>query len=129
MLKSSKRRDKTLEYKSVYVPMPADDLYKRRVRPAGFKAMRYFRPTLNRSVFEEFKKLHDANYTHVVDMPGNYKDIARVGADFGIVCLGTQLPKFVAEMCSRTLQDQNFNDMDEHFPPLVKTLDVEKIKK
>lgn len=90
------------------------DLYTRRERPKGYKIMWYTNvQQLNLPIFEEFRRLWDENYTHAVDMPGQFREIRRISKNFEIVCMNKRMPKNIADMCSKTMWKNNLTDMSE----------------
>lgn len=57
------------------------------------------------SLISEFEMLYNQKYTHVANMPGKIDEILYIAKDYCIVCIDMRLNKFVAEFCSKNIQN------------------------
>lgn len=66
----------------------------------GYKLKKYSSEDIVSSTRQEFENLYRQQYTHVANMPGNFANILRLSAHFGIICLDRRQVEYVADMCS-----------------------------
>lgn len=66
-----------------------------------YKAMQYDVDKIQ-SIRAEFQKLHAEKYTHVINMPGDFKHIRCVAKQYNIIHLDRRLGKFVSDFCSES---------------------------
>lgn len=89
-------------------------LYGARPPSTGYKIKWYTNVNkLSAPLYDEFQMLRDNNYTHVVDIPGQPRELYRISRHFGIVLMSKRMPKNIADMCSRTLCRKQLGDMHD----------------
>lgn len=90
------------DFRSSFVPLPNIE-FKVLPRNSGFKLKRYSNSDHIDCIRTEFQKLYCEKYTHVMNMPGNFKEIKCASKHYNIVCLDARNTKFIAEFCSKKL--------------------------
>lgn len=96
-------------YVSEYYPKPKIDFNERILPHEGYKLKVYNNRDHVDSIRFEFERLHAQKYTHVANMPGDFREILYMARCFQINILDWRMGKYVAEECSKKIR--NFKEV------------------
>lgn len=96
---------KKLKFQSNYYPKPSIITSKVNAHSRKYKLKRYPMGASLMSLRHEFEILHRERYTHIANMPGRLDEILRNCQHFSIVCLDRRMTKFIAEFCSKNIEN------------------------
>lgn len=83
------------------IPLPKPIIIREPCISDGAKVKRYTEMDKSLVIPTEFQKLNSQGYTHVVNMPGDMREIFYYAKRMKIVVLDHRISKYVSDLCSR----------------------------
>lgn len=91
------------DFVSDFVPIP-NVVFNTLPKNIGFKVKTYSNDDEISCIRAEFEQLYLQQYTHVINMPGNFNQILCAAKHYNIVCLDYRLTKHISEFCSKKIK-------------------------